>query len=244
MYTKRYLVVLAAALLFSLPAYADKNPPNPCGNHGNNCNPNDPPNDPPGNGGTKIDIDNTNTNTNTNRNTNLSWNSNRNTNTAMASGGAGGQGGQGGTGVGGNATGGNATGGTATSSATGGSANATGGTSSSNSGGNSLSLTTNEAAQPDDITIRQAPDIYVAAPYATASCYKTGSGGVSGILGGLSISAGKIDVKCEFRELVRIAATIDTAAAKRLLCLDEAFQLANAAQCTGLPVVYRVQGRR
>lgn len=100
------------------------------------------------------------------------------------------------------------------------------------------SVTINEAEQPDDITIRAAPSMVVSAPYATVSCYKTFGGSVSGILGAIGASGGRIDQSCEHRELVRVAASVDPEGAKAVLCLNQMFQIANPKQCAGVrPVI-------
>lgn len=100
------------------------------------------------------------------------------------------------------------------------------------------SVTINEAEQPDDITIRQAPTMMVSAPYATVSCYKTFGGSVSGILGAIGASGGRIDQSCEHRELVRVAASVDPEGAKNVLCLNQMYGIANPKQCAGVrPVI-------
>lgn len=188
-----------------------------------------------------------------------------NHNTNVANGGAGGKGGEGGTGIGfgGSANQGQAQGqqqgqqqgqGQSQSSVNGqaqgqsshtstNTATSTAQSQSANNQGNSQSVggqsvTINEAEQPDDITIRSAPAMMVAAPYATVSCYKTFGGSVSGILGAIGASGGRIDQSCEHRELVRLAAVIDPEAAKNVLCLNQMYGIANPKQCGGVrPII-------
>lgn len=110
---KKYLII--ALLLAAAPAIAT-NPPNPCGNHGNNCNP-DPPQTTPGNQSQTQSNDQGQQQNATGTGTGIAV---AGGGAANAAGGAGGAGGHGGTAVagGGSATGGNAqggAGGTATS---------------------------------------------------------------------------------------------------------------------------------
>lgn len=139
--------------------------------------------------------------------------------------------------------------GTSTSTTTGTSTSTTTGQSqSANNAGNSQSVggqsvTINEADIPDDVTIRSAPAVMVAAAPATASCYKTYGGSLSGILGGAGFSGGKLDQGCELREMVRITAGLDDEGARRLLCLDEMYSYANPGKCTAIRPVILVDGK-
>lgn len=259
---KIHLMIAVALLALSGAAMAT-NPPNPCGNHGNNCNPSGGDGGNASSNATGIGVG-VGVGIGTGGNANSS-----NINQNSAQGGAGGQGGRGGdggaggTGIGLGGAGGSAaqaqgqdqvqgqkqgqgqsqqnlgvnTQGQSNTSST---ATNQSQSSSANNAGNaqSTNVTLNEAEQADDITVRQAPTVITSAPYATASCYKTAAGGISGILGGLSIAGGKIDANCEHRELARVAAAIDPAAGKRVLCLSEAFQLANRSACAGIPLLY------
>lgn len=105
------------------------------------------------------------------------------------------------------------------------------------------SVTINEAEIPDDVTVRQAPSMIVTAPNATVSCYKTFGGSLSGILGGAGLSGGKIDESCEFRETVRIAASVDRDGAAKMLCLSELYSIANPAKCAGVRPVFITDGK-
>lgn len=252
----KYRALYAIALLLFCGAAMATNPPNPCGNHGNNCN----------QGGDGGNASSSATGVGVGIGVGLGGSANANSNNVnqnTAQGGAGGQGGRGGdggtggTGIGLGGAGGSAaqaqgqdqiqgqsqqnlgvnTQGQSNTSST---ATNQSQSSSANNAGNaqSTNVTLNEADNPDDITVRQAPNVITSAPYATASCYKTAAGGISGILGGLSIAGGKIDANCEHRELARVAAAIDPSAGKRVLCLSEAFQLANRSACAGIPLLY------
>lgn len=135
--------------------------------------------------------------------------------------------------------------GTSTSTST---STTTGQSQSANNAGNSQSVggqsvTINEADIPDDVTIRSAPAVMVAAAPATASCYKTYGGSLSGILGGAGFSGGKLDQGCELREMVRITAGLDDEGARRLLCLDEMYSYANPGKCTAIRPVILVDGK-
>lgn len=105
------------------------------------------------------------------------------------------------------------------------------------------SVTINEAEIPDDVTIRSAPAMVVTAPNATVSCYKTFGGSLSGILGAAGLSGGKIDQSCEFRETVRIAASVDREGAAKMLCLNDLYAIANADKCKGVRPVFITGGK-
>jgi hypothetical protein len=81
---------------------------------------------------------------------------------------------------------------------------ADGGVDQQSAGGNSL-VTINEAAQPDDIKIRNVPNVYSPSVYPTVSCFRGASAGIGVAGGGLSIGGGKIDKDCVKREYIRLA---------------------------------------
>lgn len=248
----RYLLLALTALAFSTVASAMPTDPNPCGNHGNNCNPN-PPASNGGNSSSSSNATGVGVGVGVGIGTGGSA-SVENTNTNVA------QGGQGGTGIG---LGGSASQGqlqgqtqdqhqgqsqansnysetnTSTATSTNTATNQTQSASANNTGNaQSTNVTYNEAKAPDRVRVDQAPSMLVSAPYATASCYKTGGGALSSWFGGASFSGGKIDQNCEYRELARVSAAIDPEAGKRVLCLSEAYQLANTDQCAGIPLLY------
>ena len=97
-----------------------------------------------------------------------------------------------------------------------------------------------EAEIPDDVTIRQAAPVYLNTAAPSASCVITGGAGVSGIIGAITVNAGKVDEACRVYEAVRINQQADPEAAKRAMCTLEFWALANPKQCAGTPVLFEM----
>ena len=125
----------------------------------------------------------------------------------------------------------------AVSTATGGNATATGGeggkggnaSSSSNSGGNTQSVSFISQAPH-----RPAPAAIAPFSAATAPCRVSGSAGLSGPIGGLSLGGSKLDGECDKREAARAFAAIgETDAALQILCTTKAAVKAKLSVCAG-----------
>ena len=85
------------------------------------------------------------------------------------------------------------------------------------------SLTINEAERPDDITIRNTPNVYAPPAMPTSPCRIGGSGGASGAGIGLSFGGSKMDWECNTRETADAFARMGMPAlGLMMLCRTEA----------------------